>query len=200
MTNAAIRSGILAESVTIGWMVIEAAIAIGAGLRAHSLLAIAFGLDSVIELFSGAALLWLFLHNDKNHAALQRRTAIVACSLLVVLCVYVATSAVLGIVRHVEPQSSIAAVGIAAAAVVLMPLLASWKRRINETLKNAALRADIAETVACAYMAAFVVIGLLAHRLLQIWWLEYAASGILLVWLIHEAREVFEELNESDAD
>src|SRR5712692_4097203 len=188
-SDQAVRSGVFAESLTIVWMTIEAAVALVAGIHAHSVLAVAFGLDSVIELFSGVVLLWLLLHAGKGGGRFQLRATRIAGSLLIVLCIYVAASIAFGVARHVEPESSLAVVVIAAAALVLMPLLAAWKRRINETLKSAALRADIAEAVACAYMAAFVVTGLAAQRLLRVWWLEYAASAVLLIWLMREARE-----------
>jgi divalent metal cation (Fe/Co/Zn/Cd) transporter len=110
----------------------------------------------------------------------------------VLLCIYIALSSVVGIIRHIEPEQSALGLGVAASAVVLMPLLAAWKRRINRELKSAALRADIAETVACAYMATLVVAGVLLNRFLHVWWIEYAANLALLFWIGHEAKETFE--------
>ena len=160
----AVRSGIRAEIVTIVWMAIEAALAVVAGIRAHSVLVTAFGFDSVIELLSG----------------------------VVLLCAYIIITSAIGVLRHVEAEESALGLAVAGAAVVLMPLLAMWKRRINRELQSAALRADIAETSACGYMAAIVVAGVLLNHFLHIWWIEYAASLVLLIWIARETKEAFE--------
>jgi len=110
----------------------------------------------------------------------------------VLLCVYIVLSSGIGITGRVEPQQTWLGLAVAASAVVLMPLLAAWKRQINRELRSAALRADIAETVACGTMAAVVVAGVLLDRFVRLWWIDYAASLVLLVWIVHEAKEAFE--------
>jgi len=191
--DEAVRAGVRAEVVTIVWMVAEAVLAIISGVRARSVLVTAFGFDSVIELLSAAVLLWRIKNESSPRAeAIERRAAMISGGLLMLLCVYIAASSVVGILQHVKPEQSALGLGVAASAVVLMPLLATWKRRINRELKSAALRADIAETVACGYMAALVVLGVLLNRFLNVWWIEYAASLALLLWIGHEAKEAFE--------
>lgn len=191
--QATIRAGVHAETVTIVWMILEAIIAVFAGIRARSVLVTAFGIDSVVELLSGIVLLWRIKNESSPSAeAIERRAAAISGALLVLLCVYIVVSSVVGVVRRVDPERTALGLSIAAAAVVLMPLLATWKRRINQELRSAALRSDIAETIACGYMAAIVVIGVLLNRFLHIWWIEYAASVVLLVWIGHEAKEAFE--------
>ena len=195
MNNRAsvIRSGIRAEVVTIGWMIIEAAIALVAGVRARSILVTAFGIDSVIELLSGAVLLWrLKNESSPDTERVERRAATISGVLLIVLCVYIVVGSVVALIRHIDPEQTVVGLSIAAAAFVLMPLLAAWKRRINRELQSAALRADIAETVACGYMAGIVVIGVLLDRFLHVWWIEYVANLTLLFWIAHEAKEAFE--------
>jgi len=199
--NTAIRAGVRAEVVTIVWMIAEAALAVIAGVRARSVLVTAFGFDSVIELLSAAVLLWRIKNESSPRAeAIERRAATFSGALLVLLCVYIAVSSVVGILQHVEPEQNGLGLAVAGSAVVLMPLLAAWKRRINRELKSAALRADIAETVACAYMAILVVAGVLLNRFLHVWWIEYAASLALLLWIGHEAKETFEAARGEYAD
>jgi divalent metal cation (Fe/Co/Zn/Cd) transporter len=191
--DAAVRAGIRAEVVTIVWMTAEATLAVIAGVRARSVLVTAFGFDSVIELLSAAVLLWRIKNEALPRAeALERRAASISGVLLVLLCVYIAVSSVVGILRHIEPEQSALGLGVAASAVVLMPLLAAWKRRINRVLGSAALKADIAETIACGLMAAIVVAGILLDRFLHLWWIQYAASLALLLWIANEAKEAFE--------
>lgn len=199
--DEAVRDGVRAEVITIVWMIAEAALAVIAGVRAKSVLVTAFGFDSVIELLSAAVLLWRIKNESSPRAEpIERRAATISGVLLVLLCVYIAVSSGVGILRHIEPEQSALGLGVAASAIVLMPLLAAWKRRINRELKSAALRADIAETVACAYMAALVVVGVLLNRFLHVWWIEYAASLALLVWIGHEAKETFEAARGECAD
>jgi divalent metal cation (Fe/Co/Zn/Cd) transporter len=191
--HAAVRAGVRAEIVTIVWMIAEAAVAIYAGVRARSVLVTAFGMDSVIELLSATVLLWRLKNDSSPRAeAIERRVTKFSGGLLVLLCLYIAASTAIGFVRHIEPDQSVLGLAVAASAMVLMPLLAFWKRRINVELQSSALRADIAETQACAYMAAIVVAGVLLNRFMQVWWIEYAASIVLLFWIGHEAKEAFE--------
>jgi divalent metal cation (Fe/Co/Zn/Cd) transporter len=73
-----------------------------------------------------------------------------------------------------------------------MPLLAWRKRLANRVLDSSALRADIAETVTCAYLAATTLFGVLINALTGLWWVEYVAAFVLLLWLVREAREALE--------
>jgi divalent metal cation (Fe/Co/Zn/Cd) transporter len=112
--------------------------------------------------------------------------------LLVLLCAYVGLSSIGGLLLRLEPERSWLGVAVAAAAVVFMPWLAHEKRVVNATLQSAALRADIAESATCAYLAAVTLAGLAVDALTGLWWVEYVAAVVLLRWLIPEAREAFE--------
>lgn len=189
----ALRAGIRAEIVTIVWMIVEAAIAVVAGVRAHSVLVTAFGIDSVIELLSASVLLWRIKNDASPRAeAIERRAAAISGWLLVTLCIYIAVSSAISLTKHIRPEASILGLAVAGSAILFMPLLAAWKRSINRELQSAALRADIAETIACGYMAAIVVAGVLVNHFLHLWWIDYVASAVLLLWLAHEAKEAFE--------
>ncbi len=193
----ALDAGIRIEILTILWMILESAVAIGSGIAASSILLIAFGLDSVIELISAAVLLWR-LSAERGRPdpdaieRVERRATWISAVLLVLLCAYVLFTAVLGFVEETEPESSPTGILISVGALVFMPWLAHFKRRINSQLNSAALRADIAESVTCAYMAGTVLVGLTLNAVLGWWWAEYAAAIVLLYWLIGETREAFE--------
>jgi divalent metal cation (Fe/Co/Zn/Cd) transporter len=96
-----------------------------------------------------------------------------------------------GLALGVKSEGSLLGIGVAAAAVVGMPLLAAAKSRANRRLQSSALRADIAETVTCAYMAAVTLAGVAVTMLTGLWWMQYVAALLLLVWLIPETREAF---------
>jgi divalent metal cation (Fe/Co/Zn/Cd) transporter len=77
-------------------------------------------------------------------------------------------------------------------ALVAMPVLARAKRGVNRVIDSASLRADIAETISCAYLAAITLAGLGLSILLGWWWAEYVAAFGLLIWLVPETREAVE--------
>jgi divalent metal cation (Fe/Co/Zn/Cd) transporter len=192
--DRALRAGVRVEIVTIAWMIIEAAVAIGAGIVVRSILLTAFGIDSVIELLSAGVLLWRLRVEIRGDSGedVERRASWISGTLLVLLCCYVVVASVIGLMKHIGPDSSRLGVAISAAAMVLMPLLAAWKKRINVVIQSGALRADISETLACAYMATFVLIGLILNATVHWWWTDAVLSLGLLFWLGHEAKEAFE--------
>ena len=157
----------------------------------------AFGADSLIELLSGVTLLWR-LRTEAAAGDLERlevveqRAVRVSAVLLVVLCIYVLVSAAAGLILRVEPQGSWLGIVVSAAAVVIMPILAWRKRLANRAIDSSALRADIAETVTCAYLAGTTLLGVLVNALTGLWWIEYVAAFVLLFWLVREAREALE--------
>lgn len=199
---AQVRTGVRIEVFTVSWMVIEAAVSIGAGILARSALLTAFGLDSVIELLSGAILLRRLLEEAKegNTQRVERaehRAAWIVALALTLLCVYVLLTAVYGLVTHAQPESSLVGIAVSIAAVIVMPWLALVKRRIAKRIDSAALRGDAASSLTCGYMAATVLVGLALNALFHWWWAEGIAALVFLFWLIGETREAFAEARES---
>lgn len=195
--RAAVRLGVRLEVVTVAWMAAEAVLAIGAGVVARSVLLTAFGFDSVIELLSGAVLLWRLSVEVRGAVperveSLERTTARVSAALLILLSGYVVITSIAGLVAGLKPQGSVLGMAVAAAAVVAMPLLALAKGRANRQIGSASLRADIAETITCAYMAGVTLAGVALSTLLGLWWVEYLAALALLIWLVPETREALE--------
>lgn len=191
-----LRVGIRIEILTIAWMTLESIVAIGSGIIASSVLLIAFGLDSAVELISGVVVLWRLSEETKgsDHARIEqaeRRATWISAALLALLCLYVAITTGVGLVRRIEPENSFPGILISIGAVIIMPLLARVKRGINKRIGSAALRADIAESVTCGYMAGTVLVGLVLNAALGLWWAEYVASAAFLYWLARETREAF---------
>jgi divalent metal cation (Fe/Co/Zn/Cd) transporter len=193
----AVRVGVRLEVVTVVWMALEAVLAIGAGIVARSVLLTAFGFDSVIELISGGVLLWRLSSEARGAStermeSVERRATRISAVLLVLLCAYVVLVGFGGLVAKLRPEASVLGVGVAAAAVVFMPLLAWRKRRANLVIGSAALRADIAETLTCAYLAAATLVGAGLNLIAGWWWAEYVAALVLLVFIAMETREAIE--------
>jgi divalent metal cation (Fe/Co/Zn/Cd) transporter len=192
--SSAIRRGVRLETFTVAWMAAEAVLAIGAGIAARSVLLTAFGADSLVELLSGATLLWRLRvegagGDEARVDAVERRAEWISAALLILLCAYVALTSIAGLVLRIEPQPSWLGVLVAASAVIVMPWLAARKRAANETIQSPALRADIAESITCAYLAAVTLAGAAIHALTGLWWVEYPAALLLLRWLVPEALE-----------
>lgn len=193
-----IRSGVRIEVFTVIWMVIEAVVSIGAGIIAGSALLTAFGLDSIIELVSGAILLWRLLiearegDTERVERAEHRAAWIVAIS-LALLCFYVLGTAIYSLVTHAMPESAPVGIGISIAAVIVMPWLAITKRRIAKRIESGALRGDAASSLTCGYMATTVLVGLALNALFHWWWAEDIAALVFLFWLVQETREALEE-------
>jgi divalent metal cation (Fe/Co/Zn/Cd) transporter len=194
---ADLRAGVRVEVATIAWMVLEAVIAIGAGVVAHSVLLTAFGIDSVIELVSGGALLWR-LSTEARGGSLERveraenRAAWIAGIGLVLLCVYILGTSALGLWLHNDPDRSVVGIGLAVAAIAYMPYLVWRKRDIAARIGSAALRADAACSLTCAYMAGTLLLGLVLTGLLGWWWADSVAALALLLFIVPEAREALE--------
>ncbi len=192
-----VRSGVRVEMVIIVYMVIEAAVALGAGILARSVLLTAFGIDSLIELVTGGVLLWRLL-TEARGGALERveraenRAAWVTGVGLVVLCGYVVLSAGASLALRAEPDSSVPGLALAVVAVVLMPILAWRKRTIAAQIGSAALRGDAACSLTCAYMAGALLVGLGLNAAFGWWWADPLAALVMLYWLQGEAREALE--------
>jgi divalent metal cation (Fe/Co/Zn/Cd) transporter len=191
-------AGVGIEVFTVLWMVVEAVVSISAGHVAGSLLLTAFGLDSVVELISGAILLCRFSveargGNGEQVESAERRAAWVVFVCLGALCLYVLASAVYGLITQSKPEASPIGIATAALVVVVMPVLALGRRCLAGRLNSGALRSDAASLLTCGYMAATVLVGLMLNVLFHWWWAEYVAALVFLVWLVGETREALEE-------
>ena len=201
---ANVQKGIRIEVFTILWMVVEAAVSIGAGILAGSALLTAFGIDSVIELVSGGILLWRLRVEARGNDTEQieraeRQAAWVVGVSLALLCLYVLVTTLYGLLTGARPEASPVGIAISAAAVLVMPWLAVTKRRIAEHLHSGALRGDAASSMSCAYMAGTVLVGLVLNTLVHWWWAEDIAALLFLFWLVQETREALQEARGGEA-
>jgi len=179
------------EWMTVGWMLVEAAVAIGSGVIAHSLTLIAFGADSIIELASAGVLIRrLAIEISRGEAVaaeLERRAARIGSVLLFALCGYVVTAAAWSLWTRTGQEFSIIGLVLAVIAIPLMFGLARAKAHIADLIGSRAMRADAAESIACGYLSAVVVVGLIAQGLIGAWWIDgvsliLLATGLALIW------------------
>jgi divalent metal cation (Fe/Co/Zn/Cd) transporter len=193
----AVRQALLLTYITIGWMTIEGAAALLLGWASKSLLLEAFGIDSVIELFSAAVLLWC-LRVEASGAAkservdlVERRAARLVGYSLYALVAYVVLNSGYGLFvakRVTDTHESVWGILIGAVAKVGMPILAAYKLKVAGRLNSRALRADAVESITCGYLSIVLMIGLAATRLLGWWWLDSVAALALIPFITKEAR------------
>jgi divalent metal cation (Fe/Co/Zn/Cd) transporter len=186
---ASVRLGRQLEYITIIWNSFEGLAAVGLGLVAGSVAMVGFGLDSAIEVTSGAALLWRLGHDSSPaREQAERVTLKIVGWCFVALAAYVAYDSLASLIRHQPPERSIPGIGLAAASLIAMPLLARAKRRVARRIGSAALGADAKQTELCTYLSAILLGGLVLNGFLGWWWAD-PVSGLLMTPII--GREGF---------
>ena len=180
-----VRRGERLEYFTIGYNTLEGVTSIVTGLIARSVSLVGFGLDSLIEVTSGAALLWR-LHHDLD---LSRREQVERAALRTVGACFIAPALYIlyesgsMLIRHVPPKRSIFGIVIAAVSVIVMPSLARAKRRVARQIGSGAMHADSKQADFCSYLSATLLGGLLLNAMLGWWWMDPAA-GLVMVPII----------------
>ncbi len=191
-----LNRGLTIEYVSLVWMIVECSIAISAGLMASSLALLAFGGDSVIELISS----WTVLSYLR-----QRRTSVenveennraewITTILLFLLIPTIGFGMIYSYLAGIVPESSALGIGVAIAAVIGMPVLAVEKKRIGSAANLVPLSIDAIESWTCFYMSLALLGGLLMNYLWKVWWVDYVAAGVILVFVLREALEALEEI------
>lgn len=192
-----LRLALLLTYITLGWMTIEGAAALLLGWVSKSLLLEAFGIDSLIELFSGGVLLWRLrveasgVATSEHVEAVEHRAAKWVGYSLYALVVYVLFNSGYGIFvakRVTDTHESVWGILIGVVAKVGMPILAAYKLKVAARLNSRALRADAVESIVCGYLSIVLIVGLAATRILGWWWLDSVAALALLPFLVKEAR------------
>ncbi|MCF8567496.1 cation transporter [Alicyclobacillus tolerans] len=189
-----VKRGINIEIATIIWMVIEAAVAIGSGIMAHSLSLVAFGADSIIELVAGGVLLWRLTievrgANLTRVKKAEKTSSWVVGIALLVLAVYIIAASIDKLATHQGAQSSYVGMGLAIASGMIMPYLSRAKKRIGSEIGSQALRADGSCSIVCAYMAWTVLVGVVLTALLGWWWIDSIAALALVYFVVKEGWE-----------
>ena len=186
-----VKRGRYLEFFTIGYNSLEGLIAVGAGLIAGSIALVGFGFDSLIEVTSGAILLWR-LHADVDEARRERVEAIslrVVGVCFVVLAIYVTYDSVWSLIKREAPEESLVGIILAAVSLVIMPLLVRAKRKVARAINSGALMADSKQTELCTYLSAILLGGLLLNALFGWWWADPAAALTMVPIIVKEGVE-----------
>ena len=190
-----IREAFRLEWLTVGWMTVEAVVAIAAGTSAGSLVLMAFGLDSVIELASAGVLMWRLSvelrHGQAFSERAERAASRIGGALLFLLAAYVTAAAVWHFWNGTGEEFSWPGFIVALAAIPAMRYLAHRKIAIAEKIGSRALRADAMEAVTCGWLSLVVVVSLAAQWLVGAWWIDGVGSLAIVWFLVREGREAW---------
>ena len=175
---------------TIGYNAIEAVIAISAGTAASSAALIGFGLDSVIEVLSAAAVAWQFTRKDPERW--EKPTLRVIAVSFFLLAAYVTVSAVLSLAGVTEPEHSTVGLVLTALSVVVMPMVSLLERRAGRELGSATAVADSKQTLICAYLSVAVLAGLALNSIFGWAWADSVAALFIAAFAIREGIEAWQ--------
>ncbi|WP_433323016.1 cation transporter [Spirillospora sp. CA-294931] len=182
----------LLVTATIAYNAVEAVVAITAGTLASSGALVAFGLDSVIEVASAAAVAWQFSARDHEAVERRERTAlrIIAVSFYA-LALYVSVDAVRALLGAGEAGHSSVGLVLAAASLVIMPVLSRAQRRAGRELGSASAVADSRQTLLCTYLSAVVLAGLVVNGLFGWAWADPVAALVIAAVAVKEGRDAW---------
>jgi len=188
------RRAIRLEQFSVGWMLIEAGVAVTAGIIARSLALTSFGFDSVIELVSATVVLRRLRAElagaPADDQADRRMLRIIAVTFLV-LAAYVIISSAIDLGTQARPERSPAGIALTVSSLLVMPLLGWRKRRVGASLPSQLLTADAAETILCATLAATTLLGLVLFAAFGWWWADPIAALAVAYFALREGREAW---------
>ena len=180
------------EYFTIVWNGLEGLIAVAAGVYAGSISLVGFGMDSFIEVTSGATLLWRmsvdadFESRERNEKLSLRVVGI--C--FVALAIYIAYEAVSDLMRKAAPEHSIPGIVLACVSLIAMPILSRAKKKVGDALNSSAMKADARQTDFCVYLSVILLAGLLLNAVLGWWWADPIAALIMAPIVAKEGFQV----------
>lgn len=177
-------------AITIGYNLVEAAVSIAAGAASSSVALLGFGLDSLVEVLSAAAVAWQFARREPEKY--EQPTLRVIAFAFFALAAYVGVNAVLSLVG-VLPEAEHSALGIAITvlSVVVMPFLSLAERRTGRELGSATAVADSKQTLICTYLSAATLLGLLLNSLFGWAWADSVAALVIVVFAVREGLEAW---------
>ncbi|MFD6171853.1 cation transporter [Streptomyces coeruleorubidus] len=183
----------LLVAATITYNVIEAIVAITAGTLASSTALIGFGLDSVVEVSSAAAVAWQF--SAREHAvreARERTTLRIIALSFFALAAYVAVDAVRALTGTGEAERSVPGIVLAALSLAVMPFLSAAQRRAGRELGSASAVADSKQTLLCTYLSAVLLVGLVLNATLGWSWADPIAALVIAAIAVKEGRDAWQ--------
>jgi divalent metal cation (Fe/Co/Zn/Cd) transporter len=181
----------LLSSLTLGWLGIEGAIGVAAGIAAGSIALVAFGLDSAIEGLASIIVIWRFTGSRTISADAERRAQRWVAISFFLLAPYVAAEAIETLIEGAAAETSWLGIGLTAGTLLICPWLGLAKQRIAEKLGSRATYGEGTQNVLCAILAGAVLVGLAGNTLFGLWWLDPAIALVISAICVHEGRKAW---------
>jgi divalent metal cation (Fe/Co/Zn/Cd) transporter len=179
-------------TATISYNVIEAFVAVMAGAAASSTALLGFGLDSLIEVSSAAAVAWQFSARDHERRQARERTALrITAVSFFALAGFVTVDAVHALAGSSQAEHSRVGIVLAAVSLVVMPVLSAAQRRTGHRLGSASAIADSKQTLLCTYLSGVLLLGLIATATLGWTWADPAAGLVIAAVAVREGRDAW---------
>jgi divalent metal cation (Fe/Co/Zn/Cd) transporter len=175
----------------LAWHLIEAAVAIAAGIVAGSVALIGFGADSIVEAIAAIVLVWRFAGARSLSEEAERRAQKLIGASFYLIAAYVAVDATRTLVAGDHPEVSWVGIVLAAITVATMPPLARAKARVGHKLHSAATTSEGRQNMLCAYLAVALLAGLGANALFGLWWLDPVAAFVIVGVAVKEGMEAW---------
>lgn len=187
----AVARGKRLEYFTIAWNTLEGLVGVGAGVVAGSISLVGFGIDSFIEVLSGAVLLWrMKVDSDVRRREKNERLSlrlVGACFLA--LAAYISYKSISDLVHRNSPEESVLGIVLACVSLLAMPLLSRAKKKVGRELGSVAMHADARQTDFCFYLSAILLGGLLLNAAAGWWWADAVAALIMVPIIAREGVE-----------
>jgi divalent metal cation (Fe/Co/Zn/Cd) transporter len=176
---------------TVAYNTVEGVVAIAAGAAAGSVALVSFGLDSAVEVLSALAVGWQFAGGGVHAEEREQRTLRLIALAFFALAAYVAQDAVRSLAGGADPDASPVGIALAAASLVVMPLLTAAKRRTGRALGSATVLADSTQTLLCAWLSGVLLAGLLLNALVGWGWADPLAGLVIAAVAVREGVEAW---------
>jgi len=199
------RRGLWLEWFTVAWNVVEASVAIGAGLIAGSVALVGFGVDSGVEVISAVALLWRLYRagphaSAEEHSNAERKALYLVAATFFLLAAYITYEAIGSLLSGGGPESSTVGLVLSVLSILIMPTLAYLKGRTGREMGSRALVADSKETWVCAYLSVALLAAVGLNAAFGWWWADPLGALAMLPVILWQGWETLEEAREGDEE
>ncbi len=188
------RTALILVLAGLLWSIVEAVVALWAGIQSGSVAILAFGLDSIVELLAGGVLVWrLRSEQDESESeAAERRAQRLLGLSFFLLAAYIVLHSGANLLGWLpEPQPSLVGIGLVIASAVVMTCLYVAKMRIATRMQSRALRAEAMESLFCDLQDLTILVGLGLNSLFAWWWADPVSALFLVPFFLKEGRENF---------
>ncbi len=191
------KKALLLSYFTVGYNILEGIVSIFAGLLADSIALVGFGLDSFIESSSGFIMIWRFRKHgrisEEDEEKVEKKAVRYVAYTFLILAAYILFESIKKLYLHEPPDPSLFGIIIAIVSIVVMPVLFHLKYKTGKAMNSPSLVADSKQTLACVFLSAALLFGLVLNYSYGLWQADPIVGLIIVVFLIREGLRMLKE-------